>query len=493
MRYIFRSLVLSFVVVVTAVGQTPAEAISTPPIPPDLDGKWAGELRHDGESAEVGFSFNRESASRVIVQLWCPNLNVYGSPIALLKFADGRFTFSSLPDAPLSFDHGALSGALFSSDVTFVVHRGDHLPVEPALPDAATGPSPAWTYRAGGPLWTSPVIAEGTAYLGDSNGTFHAINLADGKPRWTFAARAALFGNAAVTSDAVYFAGDNGQLFKLDRFTGREVWRADIGGSDFTRSLPTATAQEWDASAAAPIVDRDEVFIGSVDGALRAFDAATGKLLWQFKTGGKIRAAALATSDRIYFGSFDHFVYALARRTGALAWRFDTGSAVTTPPVLADGKIVIGTRDRATLFALDSTDGHPVWKIFYWFSWVESAPVLVDGRLYIGSSDSRRVRVIDPRDGKVIWSAQVWGWCWGTPVVVGDTVYYATAGTPKYFMTQRASIGALNRRTGALKWRKPIPLVDASYVSGISGSLAFADGKILAASIDGTLTAYPVE
>ena len=118
--------------------------------------------------------------------------------------------------------------------------------------------------------------------------------------------------------------------------------------------------------------------------------------------------------------------------------------------------------------------------------------MLVDGLLYVGASDSRRVRVIEPETGRVRWAAQVWGWTWGTPLVIGDTVYYGTAGAPEYFITQRASLGALDRRTGALKWRKPLPLLAKSYVAGITGSLAYADGKILAANLDGTLAAYDV-
>ena len=123
---------------------------------------------------------------------------------------------------------------------------------------------------------------------------------------------------------------------------------------------------------------------------------------------------------------------------------------------------------------------------------MESSPALVEGVLYIGSSDSRRVRAIDPADGHVLWATQVWGWTWGTPLVIGDMVYYATSGTAKYFITQQASLGALDRKTGALKWRKPVPLREASLFNGYASSLTFADGKIVAAGLDGTWQAFAV-
>jgi outer membrane protein assembly factor BamB len=75
--------------------------------------------------------------------------------------------------------------------------------------------------------------------------------------------------------------------------------------------------------------------------------------------------------------------------------------------------------------------------------------------------------------------------------VVNDTVYYATGGTDKYFITQKGSLGALDRKSGTIKWRKPIPLTSPNHVFGYANSLAYADGKIIAAGLDGTIVALP--
>ena len=45
-----------------------------------------------------------------------------------------------------------------------------------------------------------PVIADGTIYLGDLDGTFHALDLATGATTWTFKAEAAGFPSAAAVS-----------------------------------------------------------------------------------------------------------------------------------------------------------------------------------------------------------------------------------------------------------------------------------------------------
>ena len=492
MRRLLRFLPLMVALLASSLAQTPSNsAAPAPKVPADLDGRWVGTARRGPESAVIGFEFERKPDGRVLAKLWLPEINAYGTGIDWLAYADGKFNVAAL-GAPLVLEAGTLRGQLFSPEIAFTAQRGGQLPAEPLPPAGPTGPAPAWTYRSGAKFWSSPVVADGIAYLGDTAGKLHAVRVRDGTAAWTFDAHAPIFGNVALTADAVFVAADNSQLFKLARAIGAELWHVDLGGGDLKRSGPAPDSAEWDYGSATPVVFDGVVYAGSVDGSLRAIDAATGRLLWRYATGDKLRAATLATADRVYVGSRDHFLYALDRRTGALVWRFDTGSPVTTAPVLADGKIVIGTRDKAVLYALDAATGRTAWSVYYWMSWVESAPVLVDGVLYIGSSDSRRVRALDPATGRTLWSTQVWGWTWGTPLVVDDTVYYATAATPKYFVPGIASIGALDRRTGRLKWRRPLPYLDGEYVSGIPGSLAGADGRILAANRDGTLTAFPV-
>jgi outer membrane protein assembly factor BamB len=468
------------------------EVNSSRPVPKDLDGKWWGEVRHRSETGELGLQFERRPDGRVLVREWMPNLNAYGPPVGWLQLKDGKF-FVPEANVTVSLKDDVLSGNVGAADLTFALKRSDKpFPTEPQPPSVPTGPAPAWSYKATGAIWASPIADHGIVFVGDSNATLHAVDATNGKAKWTFRAGGGIFGAVATRGGALFFAADDGFLYKLNRDTGAQVWRVSIGGGDIKRVLPSMEAPDWDARGAAPAFYDEVVYIGAADGVLHALDIGTGKPLWHFKTNGKIRAAALATENAVYVGSLDHSIYALDRKTGKELWRFDTGSPVTTAPALARDKVVIGTRDRATLYALDAKSGKPVWEVYYWLSWVESSPTFVDGVLYIGSSDSRRVRAINLTDGHVLWATQVWGWTWGTPLVVGDMVYYATGGTAKYFITQQASLGALDRKTGALKWRKPIPLLEGALFNGYAGSLVYTDGKVVAGDLGGTLRAFSV-
>jgi polyvinyl alcohol dehydrogenase (cytochrome) len=77
-------------------------------------------------------------------------------------------------------------------------------------------------------------------------------------------------------------------LFALDPFTGKIVWNvpapiapchyAGDRSKDFTKGACVR------AQSAAPAVMPGVVFSGTLDGWLRAYDAATGKILWEFST-----------------------------------------------------------------------------------------------------------------------------------------------------------------------------------------------------------------
>src|SRR5688500_12468325 len=54
------------------------------------------------------------------------------------------------------------------------------LPAQPAL---------LWTFKTGGPVKSSPVIAGGSVFVGSHDSNLVAISLADGKKRWSFTAQ----------------------------------------------------------------------------------------------------------------------------------------------------------------------------------------------------------------------------------------------------------------------------------------------------------------
>ena len=169
---------------------------------------------------------------------------------------------------------------------------------------------PAWFVRTPGVVTATPVVASGSAFVGDSTGVFYAIDQATGAKKWTFDAVGAQscyldqpnphadahnVGNGEIASSAavatiggrsiVYFGG-GGTLFALDGASGKCLWAQD---SDPAR--PTSPTQVESSPVVDTSVSPPEVLVGNDDNSssgiavtgLMAFDAGSGALLWKYE------------------------------------------------------------------------------------------------------------------------------------------------------------------------------------------------------------------
>ncbi len=110
--------------------------------------------------------------------------------------------------------------------------------------------------------------------------------------------------------------------------------------------LPVWTATTGGTMESSPAVAYGQVFIGSDDHTIYAFDADTGALDWRFQTGDIIQLTSPAVANGVvYCGSSDRNIYALDASTGAELWHYTAGAEMNTAPAVADGVLYMGTAD----------------------------------------------------------------------------------------------------------------------------------------------------
>jgi outer membrane protein assembly factor BamB len=125
---------------------------------------------------------------------------------------------------------------------------------------------------------------------------------------------------------------------------------------------------------------------------------------------------------------------------------------------------------------------------------VESIPVAGDGGLfYIGASDLRRVSAIDATDGRVAWRSDVYGLAWPRPTLTERFIYQSTIGATPYQMRHLGSLTALDRTTGKIVWRWPMPDWPGAWTTGFGASPVVQNGTLVVGGLDGTLYAFPAE
>jgi outer membrane protein assembly factor BamB len=225
----------------------------------------------------------------------------------------------------------------------------------------------------------------------------------------------------------------------------------------------------WIASS--PLVDGDRVYVGVVHGsafrtgAVYGLDRATGKPLWAFNNGGKMKdvfSSPRVADGRLYVGEGFHQdagckLYCLDADTGKKLWDFQTDSHTEATPCVSRGKVYFGAGDDG-LFCLDAATGQERWHLKGLH--VDANPLVVGGRLYGGSGvgDACKDTVLfclDADTGKEHWRVPTDLPVWGMPALDGAGLY-AGIGNGNFLESADKPGGAvlcLEAATGQRRWR----------------------------------------
>ena len=277
-----------------------------------------------------------------------------------------------------------------------------------------------------------------------------------------------------------------------------------------------------------------------------AFDAASGKTLWEFKYPAPVagidftqgygpHSTPLIVGNRLYATSSRSELFALDKASGKRIWSHDmvseyravpTGRGYTCSPIFHNGLVIVtmGGPDQAVA-AFDAQTGKLAWKGGY-FVWAPASPILidVDGQTQLVVFGGDIITGMNPAGGQVLWShphKTDWGLNISTPIwSVADHVLFASSaygtGSRALELRQKGGKTAVVEKWASRRMRVHIGTVIriGDYAYGSSGDfgpafisavdmrtgtiawqdrsfsraqLLLADGKLIVLDEDGTL------
>lgn len=337
----------------------------------------------------------------------------------------------------------------------------------------------AWRVQTGGPVQSTPAVADGVVYVGSGDGNVYALDARTGEERWRFGAGRAVTSSPAVQDGLIFVGSRDGTYFAIEAATGRERWRVATGPD-----APLAWGFEsGDLYTSSPAVADGLAVLGGSDGQVYAVDAGTGAVRWRFRTGGRVRSSPAIAGGVVYVGSMDGTLYALELTSGRLRWRFDTEGhrlvsatfgfdrrTIQSSPAVAGGRVFVGSRD-GHLYAVDAATGRLAWASDHEMSWVNSSPAVAGGLVFAASSDNRFVQAVDARSGTERWRVSTERLVWSSPAVAGDLVYVGDAGGTLYALDHATGAERWRYRTGRRIYSSPVPANGLLYLGNDDGAV----------------------
>lgn len=338
--------------------------------------------------------------------LWEVRLGEFGL-FADLVFADGRVLAT---DARLR---------LFSIDAASGKVQWRHSLLEHAALGGREVQSDE--LACGGFHQSKPTAADGLVFVGSPCRFVFALDARTGVERWRFEMGAAISGAPAWAPSADgggrLFVGQQGgedDFYCLDARTGLPRWKQALG-------WVWSSATAWEG----------KVYVPCVDGHLACLDAATGHVLWRYRTGRAAHPEPPVEQGRVFFGSWDHFVYAFDAGTGRPLWKFHTGGSPDSGAPIASGGRLYLPMGGKRFACLDAASGAVWWETGTACGCMNASPALWNGRLYISTSvrigaipPASEVRCLDAADGRLLWAAPGGGIT--GPAVAAGRVYFAS-------------------------------------------------------------------
>lgn len=346
-----------------------------------------------------------------------------------------------------------------------------------------------WKHQTSGLVYATPLLSDGTLYIGSTDSIFYAIEAISGKVKWRYSSGNTIQSSAAFLKNMVYFESGN-RLFALNT-RGKLKWMKDLSKGEVNNQL-----DPWDFHHSSPYIYDGRVYIGTEEGVLLGFDAISGEQVLRCQTISEhpIRTTPVVAGKLIIYGDWAGVLYANDISTGALAWKYDTKEDGTYPwansiltNLVLDGESVYFAGKSNRLYSLNVQTGKKNWHYSSPSDqWLIGGPMVREGVVYLGSSDQKLFHAIDASCGTLIWITELDCRIWGSAAIKEDRIYIGSN-----------SMYVINKGTGEILKRYEFPQVHKAKQYGeytdrtanFHSSPVLFKGMIILGSDDGNIYA----
>ncbi|MCI0499915.1 MAG: PQQ-binding-like beta-propeller repeat protein [Planctomycetales bacterium] len=393
-------------------------------------------------------------ARRILVPLLLVSLPI-GAMIAFVLYY--KHTYPAV-----SGRHQAAKQPVSFGQDTWPIFRGNEGltgQAEGTLPDKF---KPAWTFKTGGAIKSTPVIADNKAFVSSMDGRLYALHLKTGQEVWRFETDDTLEASPLYHQGRLYIGSNRGTFYAVDAANGTPLWLYKAGGK-ITGSANISVH---------PASQRTVVVFGSYDNHLYCLDAESGLLVFKHPAENYINGSIAITGHTAVFGSCDAYLHLVPIEAPDKNKTIDAESYVAANPAVWEDRIFAGNYNGCFL-AADIKTGTVLWRFDKTQEAFFSSPAVNDRVVIIGCRD-RKVYCFDRQSGEALWTYTAGDNFDSSPVLCGD----------------KAVIGCDDGRLYMLGISTGQEVFVYTLGSPIASSPAIAQNRLLIGCDNGTVYAF---
>jgi len=269
-----------------------------------------------------------------------------------------------------------------------------------------------------------------------------------------------------MAGDRVFVLGRQGEveeLLSLDLETGRVLWRQ---GEPVPYTMNPAAMGHGKGPKSTPTVRDGRIYTLGIGGILTCRDAQSGRVLWRKDFRGRFRETSplygaaqspLVDAGLVVVhvgGNDDGALTAFEAATGAVKWEWKGDGPAYASPVAADigGVRQVVAFTQAHLVGVSAARGDPLWKVPFTTDYTQNAVTpIVRGSTVIYSGLGNGVHAVEIVRRGEAWAAEP-RWSntgvsayMSTPVLDGDVLFGLSH-------RKKGQLFALDARTGRSLW-----------------------------------------
>jgi len=251
----------------------------------------------------------------------------------------------------------------------------------------------------------------------------------------------------------------NGRIYTMDTLGAVRAFDARTGAIIWASQTPDDKGTEASLYGGGIAYDNGRIFATNGLGYVSALSEQTGGIFWRVRPGGPLRGAPTVDGGAIYVMSQDNQIYSLKEEDGSTNWSEAASLEIAgifgaASPAVGQGTVVAGF-SSGELNGYRYENGRQVWSDTLQrtsirtsvssLSDIDADPVIDNGQVFAIGAGGRMV-ALDLVSGQRMWELNIAGI--STPWVAGDWVFVAT---------DDAKLICIYRQNGHIRWINQMP------------------------------------